>query len=71
MVDADAAGLLADDLLGPFLLTVHDELGSSVPRTSAGDEAGRELTRVMERAVKLRVPVLVESERGPNWGACK
>jgi len=69
MVDAHDAGITA--ALGPPLVTVYDELGSSVPRTKIGDEAGRELVRVMERAVKLSVPVLVESERGDNWGACK
>lgn len=68
MVDADEAGVL--DVLGPFLVTVHDELGSSVPRTKEGDEAGRELTRIMENAIKLNVPVLVESDRGDDWGAC-
>jgi DNA polymerase I-like protein with 3'-5' exonuclease and polymerase domains len=65
MVDAQNAGLC--DVLGPFLVTVHDELGSSVPRTRAGDEAGRELTHRLEDAVPLRVPVLVESARGRDW----
>lgn len=69
MVDADEAGLT--EVLGPLLITVHDELGTSVPRTRQGDEAARELTRVMERAVELKVPVVVESERGPSWGDCK
>lgn len=67
MVDAWEAGVC--DVIGPFLVTVHDELGNSVPRTRAGDEAGREVTRCMERAVELRVPVLVEMDRGPDWGA--
>jgi len=68
MVDAHEAGLTASSALGPFLVTVHDELGSSVPRTRIGDEAGRELTRLMESSVKLNVPVLVDRGRGENWG---
>jgi len=68
MVDAHEAGIL--DVIGPFLVTVHDELGSSIAKTKAADEAGRELTRIMENAIQLKVPVLVESDRGADWGAC-
>jgi DNA polymerase I-like protein with 3'-5' exonuclease and polymerase domains len=68
MVDAYEAGVL--DVIGPFLATVHDELDSSIPRTKIGDEAGKELTRIMEKAIILKVPVLVESERGSDWGKC-
>lgn len=67
MVDAKRAGLTARGALGPLLSTIHDELNSSVPRTRAGDEAGRELTRVMERAIEISVPLLVETGRGKNW----
>lgn len=65
--DAKRAGLTARGALGPLLLTVHDELGSSVPRTRIGDEAGRELTRIMEKALTISVPIVVESGRGRNW----
>lgn len=68
MVDAWNAGICK--VIGPYKVTVHDELGSSIPRTKAGDEAGKELVRMMENAVVLKVPVLVESERGANWGEC-
>lgn len=71
MVDAYEAGIFAEDALGFPMVTVHDELGSSVSPTGRGDEAGRELPRVLERAVKLRVPVIVESARGKTWGDCK
>ncbi len=71
MRDAWRAGLCEPGALGAFLLTVHDELGSSVPRTKRGDEAGRELKRLMENVVRLKVPIVAESERGPNWGALK
>ena len=58
------------DVLGPFLATIHDELASSIPRTKEGFEAHRELVNIMETCVSLKVPVLVGSARGPNWGAC-
>lgn len=69
MVDAHRAGIT--QVLGPMLITVHDENNNSVPRTRAGDEAGREFVRIGERAVQMRVPVLIESERGEDWGQCK
>jgi len=68
MVEAWEAGVCR--VLGPYLVTVHDELGTSVPRTKEGDDAGKELVRIMENCVKLRVPVLAESDRGDDWGAC-
>lgn len=67
MVDAYNAGVFA--AIGPFLATVHDELGSSVPRTRLGDEAAQEVTRCLREAVALKVPVLVDSGRAEDWGA--
>lgn len=67
MVDVWDSGVC--DVLGVPLLTVHDELDISVPRTKAGNEASLELQRLMEVAVPLRVPVIISSKRGPNWGA--
>lgn len=66
MVDAWEAGL--QNVIGAPLVTVHDESGSSIPQTKEGDEAGKELTRIMEKAVELKVPVYVENKRGANWG---
>ncbi len=68
MVDAYEAGLYAKAALGYPLITIYDELNVSVPHTEEGDEAGRELTRIMEKAVMLKVPVYVSSKRGANWG---
>lgn len=70
MVDARRAGLCGKDALGAFFSTVHDELNSSVPRTRRGFEAARELKHVLENVVKLRVPLLINTERGPDWGSC-
>lgn len=50
------------------LLTVHDELDSSIPNTKAGHEAFREQADIMENTVKLKVPIVVDMEHGENWG---
>lgn len=68
IVDAHEAGITR--VLGPMLITVHDENNNSVPRTREGDEAGREFARLGEVAVSMRVPVLVDSQRDEDWGRC-
>lgn len=68
MVDIWDSGVC--DVMGPPMLTVHDELDDSVPLTLAGEEASREAHELFERAVKLRVPVYAERTRGKNWGDC-
>ena len=70
IVDAHEAGLFAPGLLGAFLVTVHDELGNSVPRTKQGDEAGKELSHIMETTLEFKVPIYVATKRGANWGEC-
>lgn len=68
MVDIWESGIC--DEIGVPLLTVHDELNDSIPPTQAGQEAARESRRLMERAIELRVPVVVDVERGASWGTC-
>ena len=58
----------APAILGCPLLTVHDELDHSKPRTPAGDEATAEIKNIMETCLPLRVPVIADEDRGPNWG---
>lgn len=65
MVDVWESG--CSKVLGAFLLQVHDELDYSVPKTRLGDEAAKEARHIMEHAIKLRVPVLVDAKRGENW----
>lgn len=69
MVDIWESGVC--DVLKAIHLTVHDELDCSVPKTKAGLEAFEETKQIMEGAVKLKVPVIVDSEIGPNWGSLK
>ncbi len=49
------------------LLAVHDEIcGSFSDRKDA-----ERMAKIMEDAVKLKVPVIAELKYGPNWGAVK
>jgi DNA polymerase I-like protein with 3'-5' exonuclease and polymerase domains len=52
-------------------ITVHDELGVSIPKTKVGVEAYRELKHIMENVVKLKVPIIAEAEIGDSWGNTK
>ncbi len=67
MVDMWEAGLCK--VMDP-LLTVHDEMDLNKPRTKEAREASREIKYIMEHSIKLKVPVVVDMESGPNWGAC-
>ena len=69
MVDVWESGVCS--VLGPPLVTVHDELGWSRPRTKAALEATREAARLMAEGVTLNVPLAVECAVGENWGDCE
>lgn len=59
MVAVDEAGF------GDYLaLQVHDELDAFLPT----DNMGAEMAEVMRTAVPMRVPTVVDVERGPSWG---
>ena len=58
------------DVIGVPKLQVHDELDFSVKDNSAQQNEGYTyMKQVLETATPLRVPVLVDSGRGANWGA--
>ncbi len=65
MVDIWECG--ACDILGAPLLTVHDELNWSVPKTRPAIRAHRETVHLMRNVAKLRVPLLVSSDHGKDW----
>lgn len=50
-----------------MLLQVHDELDFSVPDEEL-EEVVPLIKHLMENAVKLAVPLVVDMEIGPNWG---
>lgn len=56
------------DVLGAPLVTVHDELGWSAPRTEAARAALAHAQHIMETCVKLKVPLVAEREQGADWG---
>ncbi len=58
------------DVIGVPRLQVHDELVFSVIDDSREqNEAYAEMHNILETAVKLRVPLLVDTGRGHNWGS--
>lgn len=60
------------DVIGYPKLLVHDEGDWSVPdRSPATLEGLAEMTRIMETAVKFKVPILVSESEGANWGEAK
>lgn len=50
-----------------MILTVHDELVFEIPEDRV-DEAGKKIKDVMENAMKLDVPLVVDVGHGVNWG---
>ena len=58
-------------VIGAPLLTVHDELDLSAPDAQAGREAVAEIKNIMEHAAKLSLPLKVDAQSGPSWGACE
>ena len=69
MLDAYKAGLFAPDRLGFPHVTVHDELDFSYHPDQRQDFI--ELKKVIERAIPLKVPVVMDIELGTNWGNVK
>jgi DNA polymerase I-like protein with 3'-5' exonuclease and polymerase domains len=60
------------DLIGYPKLTVHDQMLRSVKDDSPEQQRGGNAYHwFMENGLKLRVPVLFKTSRGPNWGTCK
>ena len=64
MADAYNAGVF--NVLIPHMF-VHDEVDVSIPPTIEGQEALEELEYIMENAIKLDVPVKVDTHTGANW----
>jgi DNA polymerase I-like protein with 3'-5' exonuclease and polymerase domains len=66
MVDSWEAGIY--DVLTP-LVSVHDELGMSKPKTKVGDEAVKELENMMSNVwPELTVPISCDVQCASDWG---
>ena len=63
MVDAYEEGLF--NHITP-LITVHDEL--DVSAAPGKEQYVDKLVEIMENCVELKVPLVVDLEKGPNWG---
>lgn len=50
------------------LVTVHDELGFSLGADEKSERRARHIQQLMENVVQISVPLLVDMERGPDWG---
>lgn len=50
-----------------MIIQVHDELIFEV-KESLVNEVAREVKKIMENIIELKVPILVESKSGDNWG---
>ena len=63
--DQTKKALIDIDAAGHFLqLQIHDEVTCSVKNA----EEGEQIAEIMRNAVKLRVPMRVDTEVGPSWG---
>ena len=67
LVDAWDAGVF--DVL-KLHAQVHDEVVFSIPDSKEGYEACIKLRDCMANAYKLKIPVGVDTEIGPDWGHC-
>jgi DNA polymerase I len=61
-----AAWLAGHEPRARLIMQVHDELIIEVPEQGA-DEIGAAVTRLMEGAAELRVPLRVDRGLGANW----
>ncbi|MCK9231140.1 MAG: DNA polymerase [Dehalococcoidales bacterium] len=66
MVDIWESGVC--DVLGFPLLTIHDELDWSVPDNKKAKTTFKEMVDIAEKALPLKVPVIVDTETGKSWG---
>ena len=53
-----------------MLLQVHDELIFEIKRDKIKTYSPK-IKEIMEEVLKLKVPIIVEANRGDNWGELK
>lgn len=57
----------APDREGRFIVTVYDEINSSMPKKTWKHEQ-QVLDRCMSQAMRIDVPMITDGKIGPNWG---
>lgn len=55
--------------LGAMLLQIHDELLFETPQAQV-DLLAKKVKKIMESAMQLKVPLVVDISIGKNWGEC-
>lgn len=68
MYECWKAGVFADDACGIPHLTVHDELDWS--RAAGREKAFESARAIMQTCVEIKVPLLLDTTEGTNWGDC-
>ncbi len=61
--------LLQEPQLGTLILQIHDELLFEVPDPQV-DTLSKKVKKIMESAMSLKVPLVVDISIGKNWGVC-
>ena len=68
MLSIDAL-LQKEPELGAMLLQIHDELLFETPQAQV-DLLAKKVKKMMENAMQLKVPLVVDISIGKNWGEC-
>jgi len=55
----------------PVMISIHDSAEVSVPLGEAGERMRSQIVEIMELAVELLVPSVVDVKVGPDWGSLK
>ena len=59
--------LINSQMKTKMIIQVHDELIFQVPKEDL-DQTTKLVITQMESAMKLKVPIYVDTKTGPNWG---
>ena len=55
----------------PVMISIHDSAEASIPMGAEGERVKSQIVDIMESAVELLVPSVVDTKVGPDWGSLK
>ena len=55
----------------PVMISIHDSAEASIPLGAEGERVKSQIVDIMESAVELLVPSVVDTKVGPDWGSLK